>query len=168
MLKVKLSKGAKWGQTNMLSNKRWCPRRTIVGLDRVSIIPLDWSMDDTQTHAWKCRQACKRCKKAKKAKQAAQNKQGKHVNIARSGERACIKQTNATEVYPTSGRIQTIHKRDGCNHTSKWPQRPTNVNPWRPQSMAKPRSRQANMDIKHRSKQANIDMHKGNDPNPLI
>ena len=36
------------------------------------------------------------------------------------------------------------------------------------QSLVKPRSRQANMDIKHRSKQANIDMHKGNDPNPLI
>ena len=35
------------GQTNMLSNKRGCPRRTNVGLDRVSIVPLDWSMDGT-------------------------------------------------------------------------------------------------------------------------
>ena len=34
--------------------------------------------------------------------------------------------------------------------------------------MAKPRFRQANMDIKHRIKEANTDMHKGNDPNPLI
>ena len=39
------------GQTGMLSNQRGCPRRTNVGLDRVSIVPLDWSMDDTQTHA---------------------------------------------------------------------------------------------------------------------
>ena len=36
------------------------------------------------------------------------------------------------------------------------------------QSMAKPKSREANIDIKYRSKQANIDMHKGNDPNSLI
>ena len=34
-------------QTNMLSNKRGCPRRANVGLDQVSIVPLDWSMDDT-------------------------------------------------------------------------------------------------------------------------
>ena len=34
-------------QTNMLSNKRGCPRRKNVGLDRVSIVPLDWSMNDT-------------------------------------------------------------------------------------------------------------------------
>ena len=34
--------------------------------------------------------------------------------------------------------------------------------------MAKPKSREANIDIKYRSKQANIDMHKGNDPNSLI
>ena len=36
------------------------------------------------------------------------------------------------------------------------------------QSMAKPRSREESIDTKHKSKQANIDMHKGNDPNPLI
>ena len=35
------------GQTSMLSNKIGFPRRTNVGLDRVSIVPLDWSMDDT-------------------------------------------------------------------------------------------------------------------------
>ena len=34
--------------------------------------------------------------------------------------------------------------------------------------MAKPRSREANMDIKHRSKHANMDMYKGNVPNPLV
>ena len=110
----------------------------------------------------------KDAKKERKPNKEAQSKQGKHVNIARSGERVCIKQTNAMEMYPTSGRIQTIHKRDECNHTSKWPQRLTNANPRRPQSMAKPKSRQANVDIKHRSKQANIDMHKGNYPNPSI
>ena len=49
--KDKLGKDTKRGQTNMLSNKRGCPRRTNVGLDQVSIVPLDWSMDDTRTHA---------------------------------------------------------------------------------------------------------------------
>jgi len=42
-------------QTNILSNKRGCPRRTNVDLDQISIVPLDWSMNDTQTHAWTCR-----------------------------------------------------------------------------------------------------------------
>ena len=51
MLKEKLAKDAKQGQTSLLSNKRGCPKRTNVGLDRVSIVPLNWSMDDTQTHA---------------------------------------------------------------------------------------------------------------------
>ena len=36
------------GQSNMLSNKMGCPRRTNVDLDRVSVVPLDWSMDDTR------------------------------------------------------------------------------------------------------------------------
>ena len=39
MLKDKLSKRAKQRQINMLSNKRGSPRRTNVGLDRVSIAP---------------------------------------------------------------------------------------------------------------------------------
>ena len=34
-------------QRNMLSNKKGCSRRTNVGLDRVPIVPLDWSVDDT-------------------------------------------------------------------------------------------------------------------------
>ena len=38
-------------QTNMLSNKRGCPRRKNVGIDQISIVPLDWTMDNTQTHA---------------------------------------------------------------------------------------------------------------------
>ena len=28
------------------ANKKGCPRRTNVGLDLVSVVPLDWSMDD--------------------------------------------------------------------------------------------------------------------------
>ena len=35
----------------MLSNKKRCPRRTNVGLDQVSIVPMDWSMNDTQINA---------------------------------------------------------------------------------------------------------------------
>ena len=80
----------------------------------------------------------------------------------------CIKHTNTTEMYLTSGYIQISPRRDGCNHISKWPQRLISTSPRRAQSMAKPRSREANMEIKNRSKQANIDMHKRNDPNPLI
>ena len=80
MLKDKLAKDAKWGQTqtSMLSNKGRDPRRTNVGFDQVSKVPLDWSME--------------RCEEAKKAKQVAQSKQGKHINITRSGER-CISNT---------------------------------------------------------------------------
>jgi len=90
-----------------------------------------------------------RCKEAKKAKWVAQRKQGKHINIAWRRE-VHIKHTNTTEVYLISGHIQTNPRRNGCNHTS--------TNPRRVQSMAKPRSSEANMEIKHRSKQANIDM----------
>ena len=41
MLRDKLVKDDKRGQTSMLSNKRGCPRRRNVGSDRVSIVPLD-------------------------------------------------------------------------------------------------------------------------------
>ena len=70
------------------------------------------------------------------------------------------KPINTTEVYLTNGHIQTSPRRDGCDHTSTSPQRA--------QSLAKPRSRVANIGIKRRSKQTNMDMCKGNDPNPLI
>ena len=53
-------------QTSMLSNKKGCPRKTNVGLDQVSLVPLDWSMEDTQTHAKTCMQACKDVKKQRK------------------------------------------------------------------------------------------------------
>ena len=48
MQRDELARRAKWGQTSMLSNKRGCPKRTKVGLDRVSVVPLDWSTDDTR------------------------------------------------------------------------------------------------------------------------
>ena len=40
-------KKAKQGQTSILSNKRGCPRRKNVGLNRVSVVPLNWSMNNT-------------------------------------------------------------------------------------------------------------------------
>ena len=79
-------------ETNMLLNKRECHRRTNVCLNRMSIVPLEWNMDDTQTHAWICKQACKRCKEAKKAKWVTQSKQGKHINITQSREK-CVSST---------------------------------------------------------------------------
>ena len=62
-------------------------------------------------------------------------------------------------MHLTIGYTSLGHKGDECNHTRTSPQEA--------QSMAKLRSRLANMDIKHRSKQANIGMHKGNDPTLL-
>ena len=106
MLKDKLTKDDKWGQTSMLctwkgkrtcfQTKRWCPRRTNVGLDRVSIIPWDWSVDDIQTRAWTCRQACKDAKKQRKwkgwHKASKASMSTSHVNVAWSGER-CASRT---------------------------------------------------------------------------
>ena len=51
VLNDKLAKDAKRGQASILSNKRRCLRRITIGLDRVSIIPLDWSIDETKIHA---------------------------------------------------------------------------------------------------------------------
>ena len=58
--------------------------------------------------------------------------------------KVCIKHTNTLEVYLTSGYTQSIPRRDGRNHTSK---------PTRAQSLTKPTSREASIDIKHKSKQ---------------
>ena len=77
----------------------------------------------------------------------------------RGGEKVCIEQTGITGMHFTSGYTSLGHEGDECNHTR--------TSPRGAQSMAKPRSRQANMDIKHRSMQANIGMHKGNDPTLL-
>ena len=44
-------------QTSKKADKRWCLRGTNVGLYRMSITSLCWSMDDTlasKTHAWTC------------------------------------------------------------------------------------------------------------------
>ena len=109
---------------------------------------------------------------------------GKHAKMQRSNEsqaggtkqaRQAWSEEKCVSSTPTSQRCisrvvtsKTNHQRDRCNHTSKWPQRPTSTNPRSAQSMAKPKYRQANIEIKHRSMQKNIGMHKGNDPNPLI
>ena len=53
------------GQTSMLSSKLWCPRRTNVGLDRVFIVPLDWSMDDTSKQGLMHEHVSKRAKMQK-------------------------------------------------------------------------------------------------------
>ena len=103
----------------------------------------------------------------KESQMGAQSKHDKH-NIVRSRERYASSKPTSWRCILTSSYFQTNYKRDICNHTSKWPQRLVNTSPRRAQSMTKPRSRQTNTDIKHRSKQANMDMHKGNDPNPLI
>ena len=63
-----------------------------------------------------------------------------------------IRHTNMTEVYLTSGYTSLVHEGDGCNHTR--------TSPHGAQSMAKPRSREANIEIKHKSKQVNIDMQR--------
>ena len=55
-------------------------------------------------------------------------------------------------MYLASDYIQTNPRRDRCNHTS--------TSPLRAQNKAKPRSRKANMKIKHRNKQANIDVQR--------
>ena len=75
-------------QTSMLSNKKGCPRRTNVGLDWVSVVPLDWSMDEWHTDLCikKYGSVQQESIEARIAKRVAQSKQGKHINIARSGE----------------------------------------------------------------------------------
>ena len=60
-------------------------------------------------------------------------------NIAQGGKRVCIKQTGITVMRFTSGYTSLDHEGYGCNHTR--------TSPWGAQSMAKPRSREANIDI---------------------
>ena len=95
MLKTNWEKMPNMGKQTCYQTKGGCPRRTNVGLGQVSIVPLDWSMDDTQTYAWTCRQVCK---EAKKAKWVMQSKQGKHINIAQVGE-GCIASTQTPQSY---------------------------------------------------------------------
>ena len=98
-----------------------------------------------------------RCKKAKKAKRVAPSKQGKHINIARRRERFTIKHTNIPGMRLTSGYTSFGHEGDGCHHTRT---RPPGGGGGRAQSIVKPRSREANTEIKYRSKQANIEMQR--------
>ena len=125
-----------------------------MGVNLYEIAELGLMTQASKDSSMNMQKSVQRCKETKKAKWGAQSKQGKH-NIARSRERKCIKKTNIIGMCslkwlhpnkPQTGWMQ--------QQTSKWPQRPTSASPWRAQSMAKPRSRQANMDIKHQGKQA--------------
>ena len=109
-----------------------------------------------------------RCKDAKKIKRVAQSKQGKYIYITRSGERC--ESSTPTPRRCISQVVTPKQARGGMYATtqSKWPWGLISTSPRRAQSIAKPRSREANIEIKHRRKQANRDIHKGNDPNPLI
>ena len=96
-------------------------------------------LDGTSKHRDSCInmqagvQRCKETKRAKwghKASKASISSHGAKKGYA-SGKptsRGCVL---------TSGHTQINHKRDGCNHTSKWPQRPTSTSPRRAQSMAR-------------------------------
>ena len=57
-------------ENNMLSNKRGCPRRTNVGLNRVSIPSLDWSMDDTSKQRLMHEHVGKRAKRMHRSKES--------------------------------------------------------------------------------------------------
>ena len=106
-------KVSKWvkGQTSKQVNKRGCLRGKNVGLDRVSIASLCWSMDDTlasKTYAWKCKQSCKDAKKAdwwhKQAWLA-------HHRMERKRGKICTKQLASWWCIP-NGYIQTRPR--GC------------------------------------------------------
>ena len=116
------------------SNKRWCPRGTNVGLHRVSIASLCWSMDDTlasKTCAWTCKKACKDAYKANRWHTQAW--QAYHCIKQKRGK-VCMKQPASWRCVPS-----------GCIHTT--------THPLRPSSVAMPRTREANTSIKHKSKQ---------------
>jgi len=75
-----------------------------------------------------------------KESQTGSVKQARHVYQHHTERKKVpIKHTNTMGVYLTNSHIQMSLRRDGCDHTS--------INPWRAQSMAKPRSREANMEI---------------------
>ena len=139
----KASKQAK-RKTSKKANKRWCPQGTNVGLDRMSIASLCWSMDDTlaiKTHAWICKQACKH-----KKPMGDTNKHGKHI-IARSGKGKRYARSNrhhddASQMVTSKQGLIGV----GRNHTT--------TNLLRVLSAAKSRTREANASIKHRNKQA--------------
>ena len=110
----------------------------------------------SKTHARTYKQACKDAYKQRKpmgaqASKASISSHGAEKGYAQSklASRRCISQV----VTPKQS-----HTGVGCNHTRSSTQRAL--------SMAKPRTREANTDIKHRSKQA-YKYVQGNDPNPL-
>ena len=69
-----------------------------------------------------------KCAKTQRSKESQTDgiKQARQAYQHRTKWRkVCIEHTNITKMYLMSGHIQTNHKRDKCNHTSKWPQRTT-------------------------------------------
>ena len=65
----------------------------------------------------------KRAKMSKKKRKPNKWHEASKASLSTShrARKVCIKRTNTTWVYLTSGYIQTSLRRDGCNHTSKWP-----------------------------------------------
>ena len=92
--------------------------------------------------------------RSKKSQTSGTKQERQALHHRMEWRKVCIKHTNIMEICLTSSHIQISHKSDKCNHTSKWPQRPISTIPQRAKSMAKPRSRQVNMDIKYIRKQA--------------
>ena len=97
-------------------------------------------LDDISTHKdscinmWASVQRCKETKRAQRGYQASKasitsHKAKKGYASSKLISRRCVL---------TSGYILMSHKRDSCNHTSKWPQKPTSTSPWRAPSMIKP------------------------------
>ena len=103
----------------MLSNKRGCPRWINVGLDRVSIIPLDWSMDDISEQRLMNEHVGKHAKMHKS--EESQTGSTKQEKQAHSRER-CVSST------PTPRRCisQVVTSKQALGGTnaatqSKWP-----------------------------------------------
>ena len=93
-------------QANKKVNKRWYSRGTNVGLDRMSITSLGWSMDDTlasKTYAWTCKQACR---DAWKSQRVAQTSMVSIASCAAEKGRVRTKQPDIQRCLPNS-HIQT-------------------------------------------------------------
>ena len=58
------------GKTSMSLDKKGCPRRTNVGLDQVSIVPVDWSMDDISKQRLMYEHVGKHAKRMHKSKES--------------------------------------------------------------------------------------------------
>ena len=135
----------------MLSNKRGCLRRTNVGLDQVSIAWIEVWTTHRLMHEHISKRATRK-HRFKESQTGGTEQETKAYQHRMEQRKVQSKHTDTTEAYPTGGQIQTNPRRDRCSHTC--------TSPRRAQSMAKPRSREANIEINHRSKQANINMQR--------